>query len=46
MKTLAQLVDDYLRHLSIERGLAKNSIAAYKRDLNSYLGYLEKSIFS
>lgn len=42
MKTLAQLVDDYLRHLSIERGLAKNTIAAYRRDLNSYLGYLEK----
>ena len=42
MKTLAQLVDDYLRHLSIERGLSKNTIAAYRRDLNSYLGYLEK----
>ena len=42
MKTLAQLVDDYLRHLSIERGLAKNTIAAYRRDLSSYLGYLEK----
>ena len=46
MKTLAQLVDDYLRHLSIERGLSKNTIAAYRRDLSSYLGYLEKqSIF-
>jgi integrase/recombinase XerD len=42
MKTLAQLVDDYLRHLSIERGLSKNTIAAYRRDLSSYLGYLEK----
>lgn len=42
MKTLAQLVDEYLRHLSIERGLSKNTIAAYKRDLHSYLGYLEK----
>jgi integrase/recombinase XerD len=42
MKTLAQLVDDYLRHLSIERGLSRNTIAAYRRDLNSYLGYLEK----
>jgi integrase/recombinase XerD len=42
MRTLAQLVDDYLRHLSIERGLSKNTIAAYRRDLNSYLGYLEK----
>jgi integrase/recombinase XerD len=42
MKTLAQLVEDYLRHLSIERGLAKNTIAAYRRDLSSYLGYLKK----
>lgn len=42
MKTLAQLVDDYLRHLSIERGLAKNSISAYRRDLSSYLNFLEK----
>ena len=42
MKTLAQLVDDYLRHLSIERGLSNNTIAAYRRDLDSYLGYLEK----
>jgi integrase/recombinase XerD len=46
MKTLAQLVDDYLRHLSIERGLAKNTIAAYRRDLSSYLGYLDKQQIS
>ena len=42
MKTLAGLVDDYLRHLSIERGLAKNTVAAYRRDLNNYLGFLEQ----
>ena len=42
MKTLAQLAEDYLRHLSIERGLSKNTISAYRRDLSSYLGYLEK----
>jgi integrase/recombinase XerD len=46
MKTLPQLVDDYLRHLSIERGLSKNTIAAYRRDLSSYLGYLEKQQIS
>lgn len=43
MKTLAQLVDDYLRHLSIERGLAKNTVSAYRRDLAGYLKFLEKS---
>jgi integrase/recombinase XerD len=46
MKTLAQLVDDYLRHLSIERGLSNNTISAYKRDLSSYLGFLEKHSIS
>lgn len=43
MKTLEDLVDDYLRHLSIERGLAKNTVAAYRRDLKNYLAFLEKS---
>lgn len=43
MKSLAQLVDEYLRHLSIERGLAKNTVAAYRRDLSSYLVFLQKS---
>jgi len=43
MKSLGQLVDDYLRHLSIERGLAKNTIAAYRRDLSGYLRFLEHS---
>lgn len=42
MKSLAQLVEEYLRHLSIERGLAKNTVAAYRRDLFGYLSYLEK----
>jgi integrase/recombinase XerD len=42
MKSLAQLVDEYLRHLSIERGLAKNTVAAYRRDLLGYLQYLQK----
>jgi integrase/recombinase XerD len=46
MKSLAQLVDDYLRHLSIERGLAKNTVAAYRRDLNAYLLFLEKNKIS
>lgn len=42
MKTLSGLVEDYLRHLSIERGLAKNTIFAYRRDLNNYLAFLER----
>lgn len=42
MPNLQQLQDGYLRHLSIERGLAKNSLAAYRRDLALYLKYLER----
>ena len=30
----------YLNHLTIERGLAENTLAAYRRDLNRYLRYL------
>jgi integrase/recombinase XerD len=31
----------YLDHLAIERGLARNTLAAYRRDLNKYAIYLE-----
>jgi integrase/recombinase XerD len=46
MKSLAQLVEEYLRHLSIERGLAKNTRAAYRRDLSGYLHFLQKNEIS
>lgn len=38
---LSPLVDSYLRHLTIERGMAKNTLAAYKADLSRYLAFLE-----
>jgi integrase/recombinase XerD len=34
------LVDTYIRHLTIERGAAKNTVAAYRRDLRRYLEFL------
>lgn len=34
--TVAAAVDRYLRHCAIERGLAANTIAAYRRDLAAY----------
>jgi len=37
-----ELIEEFLNHLSVERGLAENSISAYRRDLNNYLKYLEK----
>jgi integrase/recombinase XerD len=33
-------VDRYLRHVSIERGLSQNTVAAYRRDLGQYLALL------
>lgn len=38
--SLDRLLDQYLRHVSIERGLAANTVAAYRRDLTAYLELL------
>ncbi|WP_280680009.1 site-specific tyrosine recombinase XerD [Cryobacterium sp. CG_9.6] len=35
-------VDAYLRHVSIERGLAANTVSAYRRDLTLYVAWLEQ----
>lgn len=32
----------FLRHLAIERGLSQNTLAAYRRDLDSYLEFLSE----
>ncbi len=39
-------LDDYLRHLVIERGLSKNTLSAYKADLAKYRDYLDQNSFS
>lgn len=38
--TIGTAVDSYLRHVSIERGLSANTIAAYRRDLGVYATWL------
>ncbi|MCP2032563.1 integrase/recombinase XerD [Okibacterium sp. HSC-33S16] len=37
---LTRDLDQYLRHVSIERGLSANTVAAYRRDLTLYLEWL------
>ncbi|MFE6966007.1 site-specific tyrosine recombinase XerD [Agromyces sp. NPDC057679] len=39
--TTAALVDGYLRHLTVERGLSRNTIASYRRDLAIYADWLD-----
>lgn len=38
--SLRSLIDAYLRHLTIERGMSKNTLAAYGRDLTRYEEFL------
>jgi len=38
---LQKLIDGYLRHLTVERGMSKNTISAYRRDLARYLEFLK-----
>jgi integrase/recombinase XerD len=33
-------IDEFINHLSVERGLADNTLLAYRRDLIKYQGYL------
>jgi integrase/recombinase XerD len=35
------VVEDYLAHLAVERGVAANTLAAYRRDLRRYLDHLD-----
>lgn len=37
---LAGSLDTYLAHLTVERGLSANTLAAYRRDLGRYLAFL------
>lgn len=38
--TDGELLEDFLKVLSAERGAAPNTLAAYRRDLDDFLGYL------
>lgn len=40
MTELAELLEDYLEHLAVERGLSVNTLDAYRRDLAALLEHL------
>jgi len=42
MDRLHEYVDQYLAFLLVEKGLSKNTLAAYSADLAGYLGFLEQ----
>ncbi|TFB83588.1 site-specific tyrosine recombinase XerD [Cryobacterium algoricola] len=39
--TVAAAIEAFLRHVAIERGLSANTVAAYRRDLVVYAGWLD-----
>ncbi|MCF8535619.1 MAG: site-specific tyrosine recombinase XerD [Rhodoluna sp.] len=41
--SLVKSVESYIRQLAIERGLAKNTLLAYRRDLRNYCDFLQRA---
>src|ERR1017187_6336172 len=37
---LQEFIDEFMNYISVERGLAKNTLLAYRRDLTKYIDYL------
>ncbi|MFH1245047.1 MAG: site-specific integrase, partial [Candidatus Omnitrophota bacterium] len=40
---MKKLADEFLNYISVEKGLADNTISAYRRDINKYIEYLRKN---
>ena len=39
---MKEFIDEFMNYLSVERGLASNTLLAYRRDLNKYTDYLSQ----
>ena len=39
---MKEFIDEFMNYLSVERGLAKNTLLAYRRDLEKYIDYLSQ----
>lgn len=39
---MKEYIEEFINYLSVERGLAKNTLLAYRRDLNKYVAFLSK----
>ena len=43
-RELARAVRGWLDHLDVERGVARNTLVSYTRDLDRYLDYLARAV--
>ncbi|MBF0385711.1 MAG: site-specific tyrosine recombinase XerD [Candidatus Omnitrophica bacterium] len=41
---MKEFIEDFINYLSVERGLAKNTLLAYRRDLKKYCDFLESTL--
>jgi integrase/recombinase XerD len=39
---MREFIDEFMNYLSVERGLAKNTLLAYRRDLDKYIDHLSQ----
>ena len=39
---MKEFIDEFMNYISVERGLAKNTLLAYRRDLTKYIDYLSQ----
>ncbi|MBF0490893.1 MAG: site-specific tyrosine recombinase XerD [Candidatus Omnitrophica bacterium] len=43
---MKDIIGEFINYLAVERGLAKNTLSAYTRDLEKYVGYLAETKIS